>query len=76
MKFVLYALLIWFIYQFVVKLVIPVYKSSRKIKQGFREMREKMNEQYNQQHAGPISSAQPSQQNAPAGDYIEFEEVK
>ena len=77
MKYVLYALFIWFLYQFIFKLVIPVYRTSRKIKQGFREMQEKMNEQYRAQQPPSQETTQPkSSAKAPAGDYIDFEEVK
>jgi len=81
MKILLYAILIYFLYLLIFRLVIPVYLASRKIKQGFREMHEKMESQMNQ-HQGfnPHSS---SQANSPApgpsisqDDYIEFEEVK
>jgi Sec-independent protein translocase protein TatA len=80
MKYVLYALLIWFLYQFIFKLVIPVYKTTRTIKKGFREMQEKMNEQYRQQQAQSQPSAAYTDSNksskSPTGDYIDFEEVK
>jgi hypothetical protein len=81
-KYVLYAILIYLAYQFIFKLVIPVYMASRKIKQGFREMQEKMQqqsgfEQERQQNGfdpqNPSSKAGPK---ANPGDYIEFEEVK
>jgi hypothetical protein len=77
MKYVLYALFIWFLYQFIFKLVVPVYRTSRKIKQGFREMQEKMDAQYKPQQSPAQETTQPnSSAKAPAGDYIDFEEVK
>jgi Sec-independent protein translocase protein TatA len=78
MKYVLYALLAWFLYQFIFKLVIPVYRTTRKIKKGFREMQEKMNEQYQQQQAqSPQSTTQTSaKEKTSSKDYIDFEEVK
>jgi len=80
MKYVLYVLLIWFLYQFIFKLVIPVYKTTRTIKKGFREMQEKMNEQYKQQQAQSQPSAAYADNNkaskASPDDYIDFEEVK
>jgi hypothetical protein len=80
MKYVLYALLIWFLYQFIFKLVIPVYKASRKIKKGFGEMQEKMNEQFRQQQQqqaySPSGTADSKSPKPSASDYIEFEEVK
>lgn len=85
MKYILYALLAWFIYQFIFKLVIPVYKTSRQIKKGFREMQEKMNQQqrpdFSTQGAGGGGAATAERHDAPkskppASDYIEFEELK
>jgi hypothetical protein len=72
-KYVLYAVLIYVLYQFIFNLVIPVYQTTRKIKKGFREMNSRMNKQ--QQPSSP-SSSQPSGPKAKAGDYIDFEEVK
>ncbi len=78
MKYVLFALLAWFLYQLVFKLIIPVYRATRQIKKGFRQMQEKMNEQYQQQQAQAQPSANPASgnQKAPSGDYIDFEELK
>ena len=83
MKYVLYAILIFLAYQLIFKLVIPVYRASKKIKQGFREMHEKMQEQQADFDRGrqpqgfdPQSSAPKTGPTANPGDYIEFEEVK
>jgi fatty acid desaturase len=77
MKYILFALLAWFLYQLVFKLIVPVYKTTRQIKKGFRQMQEKMNEQYQQQqpHSQPTNTASGGTK-TPAGDYIDFEEVK
>jgi len=83
-KFVLYAILAYILYQFIFKLVIPVYLASRKIKKGFREMHSRMQsfdntgDQINQP-AGSGTQQTPTSKPAPkpkAGDYIDFEEVK
>ena len=75
MKIILYVLLIWVVFQFVTKLVIPVYRTTRQIKKGFREMQEKMNAQqgndFNQPQQEPAKKTSPKE-----GDYIEFEEIK
>jgi hypothetical protein len=81
MKYVLFALLAWVLYQFIFKLVIPVYKTTRKIKKGFREMQEKMNEQYRQQqqqqgYSQDPAAPRPGTSNVSKGDYIDFEEIK
>jgi hypothetical protein len=75
---ILYAILAYVLYQFIFKLVIPVYLASRKIKKGFREMHSRMQDQMNQQQGA--AQQQPRQSDpapkAKAGDYIDFEEVK
>jgi Sec-independent protein translocase protein TatA len=80
MKFVLYALVAYILYQFIFKLVIPVYMASRKIKKGFREMQSKMQEHMQQQQQQQGYTAQTSaskpEPKTKAGDYIDFEEVK
>ena len=78
MKFVLYAILAYVLYQFIFKLVIPVFLASRKIKKGFREMQNKMEEQMQQQQQGYTEQSSTPKQGPKnkAGDYIEFEEVK
>ena len=77
MKYVLFAILAYILYQFIFKLVIPVYLASQKIKKGFREMQSRMQEQMQQQQGfTPQSSAADPSSQSKAGDYIEFEEVK
>ena len=83
MKYVLYAILIYLAYQFIFKLVIPVYMASRKIKQGFREMQEKMQQEQSgfdqgrqQPEFDPQTSTPKSGPKSKPGDYIEFEEIK
>ena len=80
-QFILYAILIYIAYQFIFKLVIPIFLTTRKIKKGFRDMQSKMQEQMKQQQGG--FEGQASTSTAPkkeAGklkhDYIDFEEVK
>lgn len=77
MKFFLYAILAYILYQFIFKLVIPVYLASRKIKKGFSEMQGQMQEKMQQQQ-GYKPQPSPSKPDAKtkAGDYIDFEEVK
>ena len=88
MKYVLYAILAYILYQFIFKLVIPVYTTTKKVKKGFREMSARMNhsdgqsrmeEQMRQQQGyNPEPSPAPTEPKpkTKAGDYIEFEELK
>jgi hypothetical protein len=76
MKYLLFAFLAYLAYQFIFKLVIPVYKTSRRIKKGFQEMQEKMQQQSSNHGAQPADfKAKPASKPNPT-DYIEFEEVK
>jgi len=76
-RYLLYALLAWFLYKLIFGFIIPVYKATRQMKKKFREMHDQMQQEemkqkdFHQQPAGP----QPSSK-SPAGDYIDFEEVK
>ncbi|MEO7393448.1 MAG: hypothetical protein ABIU11_00820 [Chitinophagaceae bacterium] len=77
MKYVLIVILAYILYQFIFKLVIPVYQASRKIKKGFEEMQNKMHQQM--QHPNgytPHPSASNPAPKTKGEDYIDFEEVK
>jgi len=78
LRFILYAVLAWFLYNLVFKLIIPVYKTTRQMKQKFREMHDNMQDQMQQQ---PDFSTQPdaaekSTSKKSKEDYIDFEEIK
>jgi hypothetical protein len=76
--YLFYAFLIYLAYQFIFKLVIPVYRTSTRIKKGFREMNERMQEKANSPQPGewqPTRKPEPSSKEK-AGEYIDFEEVK
>ena len=72
LRVILYGLLIYTIYKVVFDLIIPVYKTTQKIKRGFRNMHNQMNQQSPSQQP---SSPKPAKEGK-AGDYIDFEEVK
>lgn len=86
MKYVLFALLAYILYNLVFKFIIPVYQASQKLKKGFGEMsarmnhsdgQEKMQEHMKQQQSQTNPSTQSTQEpKVKAGEYIEFEEVK
>ena len=80
MRYVWYALLAYLLYRFVFGFLIPVFRTTRQVKKQFRDMQEKMNEfarqredVFQQHQAG---EAPKQQQQAPPGDYIDFEEIK
>ena len=76
LSFIFYAFLIFLAYKLVFGFIIPVFKTTRKIKKSFSEMQERM-----QQQAAPDKHYTATQEKEmdkknKAGDYIEFEEVK
>lgn len=82
MKYLLYFLLAWFLYNLVFRFIIPVYRTSKQMKSQFREMQERMQSQMNQQEGNnpfqPKATQQPKPRSTgkPEGDYIDFEEIK
>jgi hypothetical protein len=73
LRFLFYAFLIYLAYKLIFDFIIPVVRTTRQVKRGFREMKDKM-EQHYQHEQGPV--AQPQKKNDISGDYIEYEEVK
>jgi len=74
-RILLYGFLIYLVYQIVFNFIVPVYKTTKQVKKGFREMHEKMNEQTKKQQSSAQSSSNNSSKNS-VGDYIDFEEIK
>ena len=66
------AIVLYLLYRFVFGFLMPVVRTTRHVRQQFRNM---------QEGAGSTSQQQPRQQEQkpkqpPVGDYIDFEEVK
>lgn len=77
MRYILYALLAWFLYKLIFGFILPIYKTTRQVKEKFREMNDRMQEQQmKQQDFNQQSAQQKSPTKSPGGDYIDFEEVK
>jgi hypothetical protein len=72
----LWAILAYLLYQFIFKLVIPVYTASRQIKKGFRDMQDRMHQSQEPRQSGQSSELKTSGSKPRVGEYIDFEEVK
>jgi hypothetical protein len=74
-RLLFYLFLAYILYKLIFSFIIPIYRTTRQVKKGFREMQERMNQQMHQQP--PSGNGQPPRQEekGPIGDYIEFEEV-
>lgn len=77
-RVILLTLLIWFLYNFIFRFVIPVYRTTRDMKQKFREMHDRMQDNVSQQQdfSKTSGSAPKPSPKATTEDYIDFEEIK
>ena len=81
LTFLFYIFLAYILYQFIFKLVIPVYRTTRQVKKSFRQMQEQMNAHARGQGRPPVDeTANTAYTSSPkekkAGEYIDFEEIK
>jgi Sec-independent protein translocase protein TatA len=64
-------------YRLVFDFILPVYRTTRRIKNGFREMNQRMKQHTGQSDQQPNpSKQQQSTSKASHEDYIDFEEIK
>jgi hypothetical protein len=80
------VIVFYLLYQFVFNFLVPVFRTTRHVRQQFRNMRDDMGQEGSgQQPAGQHAHAQqtatrPNERHSstrgPAEDYIDFEEVK
>ena len=75
-RILLYVFLIYLAYKIIFDLIIPVYRTTKQVKKGFKEMNERMNDYRNQQGPQPAQPEQPKKSTDKSGDYIEYEEIK
>jgi hypothetical protein len=75
--YLLYFFLAYTLFQLIFKVILPIYRTTRQIKKGFREMQDRMNGQGQQAHNYQNTTAQTApEKNKQVGDYIDFEEIK
>ncbi|MGC4100817.1 hypothetical protein [Ferruginibacter sp.] len=78
MKVIVELILFYLLYKFIFDFLVPIYHTTKQVKQKVNEMQQHMNEQAGrQQQANQYTSAnRPSSPKPKSDDYIEFEEVK
>ena len=77
-RILFFAIAAYFLYRIIFDLIIPIYKTTRQVKKGFKEMNKKMNEQREQQSGfqhNPSSHGSPASKPR-TSEYIDFEEIK
>ncbi|MDQ6755937.1 MAG: hypothetical protein M3004_03290 [Bacteroidota bacterium] len=69
--------LIYILYKLVFEFIIPIYQTTKKVKNQFGEMHNKMQDQMNTFTKQQNNTAtKPAEQSAKKEDYIDYEEVK
>ena len=76
LSFLFYFFLTYLLYRLIFNFILPIYRTTKKVRKGFRDMQEKMNQQQNASDADPnmAEDKKPSLNNV--GEYIDFEDVK
>lgn len=75
LRFLFFFILFYLLYKLLVDFIIPVYKTTRKLKKGFKAMNEHMQQNASAQ-ANSSNGSIPKKPAEKKGDYIDFEEVK
>ena len=75
LRILLYGFLIYLAYQLVFNFIVPVYRTTKQVKKGFKKMQEQMNEQQQRQQQSSANTS-PQQPTEKVGEYIDFEEIK
>jgi Sec-independent protein translocase protein TatA len=86
MKILITIFLLWLAYKVIFDFIIPVYQSTRQVRQQMGDIQARMREQFQQQQQAQRTAQQQQQQQQQQrasqqrpmdkGDYIDFEEVK
>jgi hypothetical protein len=76
LRYILYALGIYFLARFIVELVIPVYRTTRQVRRQFKDMKERMESMQDTPPGNGSQRPAPDAQKVPKEDYLDFEDVK
>jgi energy-converting hydrogenase Eha subunit H len=68
--------IIYIAYRFIFDFLIPIYNTSKKVKQQFGQMQEKMQQMNAQQQQQQPTQAAPPKAAVSKDEYIDYEEVK
>ncbi len=69
-------LALYLLYKFIFEFIIPIYRSTKTMKNSMRNMQEKMQEMHRQQAKTEAPPVQSQKQAITKEDYIDYEEIK
>ncbi len=78
-RYIFYALVAFLLYKFIFDFIIPIFRTSKKMREQFNQARQQMEDQFQQSGQQPQQDAgkhNASKGNAKIGEYIDFEEVR
>ena len=85
LSFLFYVLVFYVGYKLLFDFIIPIFRTTRQVRRGFKQMHQQMNEQMRQQSGSYQTQTSPGHQQNRAqqkpnadqmGEYIDFEEIK
>ena len=76
-RYIFYALVVYLLYRFIFGFIIPIFLTSKKMREQFNQAKQQMEDQY--QQSGSQQDADKhnvSKGNSKIGEYIDFEEIR
>jgi len=74
LRYILAVLLIYLAYKLVFDFIVPVYRTTKRVRQQFQDIKNRMEEQ--SQSSSQDNSSNSEQKPEKVGEYIDFEEIK
>ena len=66
----------YLVFKLVFDFIIPIYRTTRQVRKGFREMHQRMSQHDQQFHQQEAESQNQNSNKGGVGEYIDFEEIK
>jgi hypothetical protein len=78
-RFIFYALVVFLLYKLIFDFIIPIFVTTKKMREQFSKAKQQMEDQYNQQHGQHPHDQDKSNISGVTsgiGEYIDFEEIR
>jgi hypothetical protein len=78
-RYIFYALVAYLLYKLIFDFIVPIFITSKKMREQFNHAKQQMEEQYKQQngdHAPDAGKMNKSTGSSKIGEYIDFEEIR
>jgi len=75
-RYIFYALVIVLLYKLIFDFIIPIFITTKKMRDQFAKAKQQMEEHQNAKHPHIKTTQDFSTENSKIGEYIEFEEIR